>query len=113
MENVNGNTDPQSKAAYRKVPARLIETTPNANGLFNWILASPMILFMGWLWIDLFAHFDPIPWYWLDAIVGAVLYCLLILLPFGYLAHRLVTALPRLFQHAGWDVQPLTAVRRE
>lgn len=111
-ENASKNQN-ASRPQRQEIPALLIEATPTANGLFNWILASPMILFVGWLWIDLFAFFDPIPWYWLDVIVGVLVYIVLILLPFGYLAHRLVTMWPGLFQNAGWDVQPLVAVRPE
>ncbi len=122
MENANdsklveqGNTEQKEKRRLerREVPALLIESTPRANGLFDWILASPLILFVGWLWIDAFAFFDPIPWYWLDALLGVAVYLLLILLPLGYAAHRLVTTLPRPFQNAGWDVQPLADVRPE
>jgi hypothetical protein len=113
MENTNDNATRQEKFTRRQVPALLIESTPPANGLLYWILASPMILFVGWFWVDLFAYFDPIPWYWLDFILGALIYIFLILLPLGYLAHRLVTSLPKLFQNAGWDVQPLEDVRPE
>ncbi len=106
----NANDNPTIR---RQVPARLIEATPAANGLFNWILAAPTVLFLGWLWVDLFAFFDPIPWYWLDLLVGALLYFGGIVLPLGYGAHRSATAFPRLFQNAGWDVQPLVPVRPE
>lgn len=118
----NGNVSAQKSSTKnespnhlqrKEVPSLLVEATPIANGLFNWILASPMILFVGWLWVDLFAYFDPIPWYWLDALLGALIYLFLIVLPFGYLAHRLVTSFPALFQNAGWDVQPLEEVRPE
>jgi hypothetical protein len=34
-----------------------------------------------------------------------------VVLPLGWLAHRVVTALPVLFQKAGWDVHPLEPVR--
>jgi hypothetical protein len=113
MENANDNANRQEKFTRRQVPALLIESSPPANGLFYWILASPMILFVGWFWVDLFAYFDPLPWYWLDFILGVIIYIFLILLPLGYGAHRLVTSLPKLFQNAGWDVQPLEDVRPE
>lgn len=113
MENENDKPPSPSPYTRRQVPALLIESTPPANGLLYWILASPLILFIGWFWIDLFAYLNPIPWYWLDFILGVIVYLFLILLPFGLLAHRLVTALPKLFQNAGWDVQPLESVRPE
>ncbi|MEX1020121.1 MAG: hypothetical protein WDZ49_10705, partial [Litorilinea sp.] len=53
----------------------------------------------------------PVPWEWLDAILAVTVYIYLILLPLGYAAHKLVTALPRPFQHSGWDVQPREPVR--
>ncbi len=42
---------------------------------------------------------------------AGLLYWFLFALPIGYASHKLVTALPRLFQHTGWDVQPLESVR--
>jgi hypothetical protein len=42
-----------------------------------------------------------------------LLFLAAVVLPFGWLAHRLVTAAPRLFQQAGWDVQPLEPVREQ
>ncbi|MEZ4637606.1 MAG: hypothetical protein R2856_22075 [Caldilineaceae bacterium] len=94
MENANDSTRPLENAAQnvkpdrrqrKEIPALLIEATPAANGLFNWILASPMILFVGWFWVDLFAFFDPIPWYWLDAVIAVLVYIFPILLPFASL----------------------------
>ncbi len=98
------------KLRRRKVPALLIEATPERGGLGHWLLASPMILYIAWFWLDIFAYYSPIPWRWLDWVLGAVIYVLLFVLPSGYLAHWLVTSLPRLFQHAGWDVLPLEPV---
>ncbi|MBE2240831.1 MAG: hypothetical protein IAE81_23805 [Caldilineaceae bacterium] len=95
----------------REVPADLIEATPHAVGM--WLLASPLLGFVLWLWVDLFAHFSPLAWYWVDAAIGAALFVLAAVLPLGWLAHRLVTAAPRLFQHAGWDIQPLEPVREQ
>ncbi|MBW7881618.1 MAG: hypothetical protein H3C34_03090 [Caldilineaceae bacterium] len=95
----------------RQVACDLIEATPDANGLGYWLLASPLLLFMLWAWVDLFAYYSPIPLYWLDAAVAAVVFAFLVVLPVGWLAHRIVTALPRLLQHAGWDVAPLEPVR--
>ena len=99
-----------ARPTRRKVPAILIEATPSLNGLGYWALASPILLFVGWFWVDLFAYFSPIPWRWLDLLLGAAVYVALFVLPLGYAAHWVVTAMPRLFQHAGWDVQPLEAV---
>jgi hypothetical protein len=97
----------------RKVRADLIETTPDGRGVYYWLLAAPLIVFTGWLWIDLFAFYSPIPWYWLDAAAGVLIFSALIVLPIGVAGHALVTSLPRLFQHAGWDVQPLEPVKPE
>lgn len=100
-----------AKIERRQVPADLIEATPGALG--TWLLASPLLIFILWAWVDLFAHYSPLPWYWLDVALGAILFLLAVVLPLGWLAHRLVTALPRPFQHAGWDVQPLAPVREQ
>ena len=98
------------KMAYREVAADLVETLPDSNGLLHWILASPLLLFLAWVWIDLFSHFSPISSYLLDALIGLVLFGLIAVLPLGVAAFYLVTALPRIFGHAGWDVQPLESV---
>ncbi len=101
---------PPRRLQRRVVPAALIEATPGAGGLGYWILASPMLGFLAWAWVDVFAHFSPLPWYWVDALLAVLVFVLLVVLPLGYLIHRLVTGLPGLFQHAGWDVQPLEPV---
>lgn len=103
----------EQKPTKRTVAADLIEATPASGGVGHWLLASPLILFLGWLWIDLFSYLSPIPWYWLDAIVAVAVFLYAVILPVGNLAHRLVTALPRPFQHSGWDVAPLEPVRPE
>ena len=95
----------------RTVPADLLEATPGALGM--WLLASPLLAFVLWAWVDLFAHFSPLPWYWVDVVLGAVIFAGAAVLPMGWLAHRLVTTAPRLFQHAGWDIQPLEPVREQ
>lgn len=92
----------------RAVPADLIEATPWTVG--NWLLASPLLLFVGWAWLDLFVHYSPVSWRWLDTLLGLAAYLFLFILPLGLLGHRVVTAFPRLFQNAGWDVQPLEPV---
>ena len=100
-----------AKVERRRVPADLVEATPGNNGLWQWLLASPLLLLVGWTWVDLFAYYSPLPWFWVDALLGVAVYLLVVVLPFGWLAHRLVTALPGLFQKAGWDVHPLEPVR--
>ena len=96
-----------TKPVRRTVPAKLMESTPDRRGLGHWALASPMIIYAGWLAVDIFAALSPIPWRWLDLILGTLLYVFLIVLPAGVLAHGLITAFPRLFQQSGWDVIPL------
>jgi len=96
-----------TRGSHPIVAADLYETQPDAGGLLHWILASPMLLFLAWLWVDLFAYYSPLPSYWLDAVLGIVLYGAGIVLPLGLLAFWGVTSFPRLFGHAGWDVQPL------
>lgn len=99
-----------AQAAYRKVPADLVETMPENGALFHWVLASPFLIFVAWLWVDLFAHFSPFPNYWIDVILGLVIFAYVVVLPLGVAAFYLVTAAPRLFSHAGWDVQPLEPI---
>ena len=94
----------------RKIPARLIETTPDADGLWYWVMASPLLLFIAWLWVDLFAYISPLSSYGINIVLGLIFFLALVVLPAGYLAHLCVTAFPGLFQHAGWDVQPLEHV---
>lgn len=98
------------KVSSREVPADLVEATPGSGALGQWLLASPLLGFLAWLWVDLFAYYSPLPWYWLDALFGLVFFAFLIVLPLGVLAHALVTAVPVLFQNAGWDVHPLEPV---
>ena len=99
-----------AKVSYREVPADLVEATPGHGALGQWLLASPLLIFLAWLWADLFAHYSPLPSYWLNVLIALPLFALLLVLPLGLLAHALVTALPRLFQNAGWDVEPLEPV---
>lgn len=99
-----------SKVTIRDVPADLVEATPGSGAIGQWLLASPLLIFLAWLWVDLFAHYSPLPWYWLDAVLALVLFAFVIVLPLGVLAHALVTAVPGLFQKAGWDVHPLEPV---
>ncbi len=99
-----------AKVSRREVAADLVESTPDSGALSHWVLASPLILFLAWQWVDLFAHYSPIGWYWLNLVLALPLFALIILLPLGVLAHMIVTAAPGLFQKAGWDVQPLEAV---
>ncbi len=99
-----------STPTRRTVPARLVEATPERGGLGQWLLASPMLVFVGWQMVDIFSVLSPIPWRWLDLILGTALYVGVVVLPLGIAAHRLITAFPRLFQHSGWDVIPLEPV---
>ena len=103
-EEVAGESE---KPERRTVTADLLESTPNALG--HWLLASPLILYLLWVWLDLFAHYSPLPKS-VDCVLGTIVFALLVLLPLGYGAHWLVTALPRLFSHAGWDLEPLEPV---
>lgn len=102
-----------SNVSLREVPADLVEATPDSGALGQWLLASPLIVFLAWLWVDLFVHYSPLPWYWVDVLLGLSLFALMVVLPLGVLAHAIVTAAPRLFQKAGWDVQPLEAVTEQ
>ena len=95
----------------KAVQARLVEATPRANGWGHWILSAPTIIFLGWLWVDLFGMISPIQSSPLEMLLGVLIYVLLIILPLGYGAHRLVTSFPRLFQQAGWNVHLLESLR--
>jgi hypothetical protein len=97
------------KIERREVAADLIEATPGRNGLGSWILASPFILFVGWLWLDFFAYLSGLPPL-ISALFAFAIFLFLIVLPFGLVAHRIITSFPRLFQNAGWDVQALEPV---
>lgn len=103
----------KGKFVRRRVRADLIEATPGARALGHWLLAGPMIGFLAWVWVDFVRALSPLPQSWINVIVGLVLFALLIVLPFGYLAHAFVLAWPRLFQNAGWEVQPLEPVKPE
>lgn len=111
QEQAADDKDRERSPAQRIVPADLIETSPEKGALFHWVLASPVLIFLAWLWVDLFAYASPIPFYWVDVALGLILYVSLIVLPLGLAAHALVAALPVVFGHAGWDVQPLEPVR--
>ncbi|MFN8489151.1 MAG: hypothetical protein U0350_16310 [Caldilineaceae bacterium] len=100
----------EAKFVHREVPADLIESTPGIGGIGYWLLASPWLIFLAWLWVDLVHLFSPLP-YWPDVVIGLILFVLVIVLPFGVLAHRLVLSFPRLFHNAGWDLEPLEAVK--
>lgn len=105
-------TASKPNAQRRSVPGNLIETTPAAGGLGNWLLASPLLLFLLWAWGDLVAYLSPLPLL-LDWAIGILIYVLLLVLPLGVAAFWLVTSLPKLFHHAGWDVQPLERIAPE
>ncbi|MEZ4683452.1 MAG: hypothetical protein R2932_55515 [Caldilineaceae bacterium] len=121
-EGTNGQeartASPTEKAAPEKfvrrtVPADLIEATPGGNGVGQWILASPFLLFLAWLWVDFIDLLSPLENRFVNVFVGALFFLVLIVLPLGLLTHRLILSLPRIFQHAGWDVRPLEPVRPE
>ena len=101
------SSEPETKELQRKeVRARLVEMTPGANGFYYWILSAPMIVFLGWLWVDLIELISnasrPI-----GLTLGAATFIALVILPLGYGAHRLVTSFPGIFQRAGWTIHPL------
>ena len=108
MNNSETKNNSEIKPIRREVPADLIESTPGSHALGHWLLASPCLIFLAWLWVDLFR---PLPWYWGNVVLGLLLYVIIIVLPLGYLAHQFVLALPRLFHNAGWDVEPLEPVK--
>lgn len=95
----------------RRVDADLIEATPDLGGLLLWVLASPLIAFLAWLWTDLARLIAPTEQAWLNVVLGLAIFLVLIVPPLGYAAFYAVTALPRLFRHAGWDLQPREPVR--
>ncbi len=101
------------KKGRRKVKAHLVEATPRGVAWGHWVLASPAICFLGWLWLDLFGIISPFQSRPVDLLLGAFIYAIFILLPLGYGAHRLVTSFPGVFQQAGWDVEPLEPVKPE
>ena len=101
----------ETKFVRREVAADLMEATPGSSALGQWILASPLLIFLAWLWVDLFNLFSPLPWYWVNLPLGLLVYVGIIVLPLGYLAHRGVLAFPRLFQIAGWDIEPLEPIK--
>ena len=97
----------------RTVAADLIEATPGNGGVGQWILAGPMLLFLLWLWVDWVNALSPLDLRFVNIFVGALLFIGLIVLPLGYVTHRLILTFPRDFQHAGWDIQPLERVKPE
>lgn len=103
----------KTKFIRRRVRADLIEATPGTGALGHWLLAGPLIGFLAWVWVDFVRALSPLSQPWLTISLGLVLFALLIVLPLGYIAHRFVLAWPRLFQNAGWEVQPLEPVKPE
>ncbi len=67
-----------SKLTLREVAADLVEATPGSGALGQWLLASPLLIFLAWLWVDLFAHYSPLPWYWFDVVLALPLFALLV-----------------------------------
>lgn len=99
-------TTTDEKAKRQQIDVDLLEATPTAGGLWHWMLASPTLIFLAWNWIALLDTLDVTGWSWLNIVIGTLTFVVVLVLPFGYLAHRLVTALPSLFQAAGWEVRP-------
>lgn len=99
---------PTHKVVRRKVPARLVEASPWALG--QWLLASPLLAFLAWNWSEVAYSLAPSPWGWFAMALGLMLYAFAFVLPLGVAAHWLVMRWPRLFQNAGWDVEPLEPV---
>ncbi len=95
----------------RKVKAHLVEATPGAGGWVHWMLSAPTIYFLGWLWLDLFGVLSPFQSRSVELLLGVLAYAVLVMLPFGYGAHRFVTSFPGIFQQAGWTVHPLEPVK--
>ncbi|MEZ4620298.1 MAG: hypothetical protein R2867_32980 [Caldilineaceae bacterium] len=104
---------PPEKFVRRTVPADLIEATPGGNGVGQWIwphlscssgLALPISLICS-------AHLRIV--LSMSLLGRFFILLVLIVLPLGLLTHRLILSLPRIFQHAGWDVRPLEPVRPE
>jgi hypothetical protein len=108
----NGVTDEKNRYGKRQVEVDLIEQTPGNGALGHWLLASPMLLFIAWLWIDIVNYYSPLPRA-VDYVLASLFYIAVVVLPLGLLTQRIVTAAPRLFHHAGWDVQPRSPVRPE
>lgn len=100
----------KAQQSVRQVPADLVEGGGDNLPLGHWVLASPMLIFLAWMWVDVFAHFSPIDNYWIDALLALLLYVFVFVLPVGMGVFYLVTSFPGLFNRAGWDVQPLESV---
>jgi hypothetical protein len=110
MNDTSNRENSETKFVRRQVPADLVEATPAWGALGHWVLASPLLIYLAWFWIDLFTLFSPLP-YWINLLLGLLVYVGLLVLPLGYLAHRFVLFLPRLFHNAGWDIEPLEPVK--
>jgi hypothetical protein len=103
----------QARPVRRQVTVDLYEQTPGGGAIGQWLLASPILLFTAWVWIDLFAHYSPITIYAVDVVLAILVLAFGVVLPLGIGAFWIVASLPRVFHHAGWDVQPLELVRPE
>lgn len=96
----------EAKFERLEVDADLLEATPTANGLWHWILASPILLFIAWNWIALADTFSPIPYMWVNIVLSGLAFIFLFVLPVGNLGFYIVSLFPRLFHNAGWELQP-------
>jgi len=96
----------ETKFEQLQIDADLLEATPSANGLWHWILASPLLLFIAWNWIAIADTLSPIPWMWVNIVLSGIAFIALLVLPLGNLGFLVVSMFPRIFQHAGWELQP-------
>jgi len=89
-----------------QIDADLLEATPSANGLWHWILASPLLLFLAWNWIAIADTLSPLPWMWVNIVLSGIAFIVLLVLPLGCVGFWIVSAFPQIFHHAGWELQP-------
>lgn len=113
LESEHGQDETRSdrRPQRREVEVDLTETTPDRGGLFHWVLASPLLMYMAWVWSDLAVSLSPIPFAWLNVVLGLVMLVIVVILPLGLAAEAVVARFPRVFGRSGWDVQPLEPVR--
>ncbi|MCB0132066.1 MAG: hypothetical protein KDD78_14505 [Caldilineaceae bacterium] len=108
-EKMNENTTESAPVVRRRVEADLTEASPEGGAIGHWILASPMLLFMAWFWVDIVNYYSPLPRL-VDYALALIVFAGLIVLPLGLAAHYFVTSLPRLFHNAGWTLVPRESV---
>lgn len=96
----------ESKFERLVINADLLEATPTANGLWHWILASPLLLFIAWNWIAIADTLSPIPYTFVNILLSGAAFIFLFVLPIGNLGFLIVSAFPQIFHNAGWELQP-------